>query len=73
MLQLRKQVKGSVNTDPASATAIVTLEAQGNAPSFAETSSRYLKLTVTPVPSIPEWHYAAGRRTYFFIDEIIVK
>ena len=41
--------------------------------SFAETSSRYLKLTVTPVPAIPEWHYAAGRRTYFFIDEIIVK
>ena len=40
---------------------------------FDETSSRYVKLTVTPVPAVPEWHYAAGRRTYFFVDEIIVK
>ena len=41
--------------------------------SFAETSSRYLKLTVTPVQKSPEWHYSPGQRTFVFIDEIIVK
>ena len=41
--------------------------------SFPETSARYIKLTASPVQSIPEWHYAAGRKTYVFIDEIIVR
>ena len=37
-----------------------------------EESARYIKITITPVKSIPDWHYAAGRRTYVFIDELIV-
>ena len=40
--------------------------------SFPETSARYLKITVSPVPANPEWHYAPGRSTFVFIDEIIV-
>ena len=40
--------------------------------SFSETSARYLKITVTPVPANPEWHYAPGKSTFVFIDEIIV-
>ena len=39
---------------------------------FPETSARYLKITAVPVQAIPEWHYAAGRRTYVFFDEIMV-
>ena len=39
---------------------------------FPETSARYLKITAVPVQSIPDWHYAAGRRTYVFFDEIVV-
>ena len=41
--------------------------------SFSATSAKYLKLTVTPVLQMPDWHYAAGKRTFFFLDEIIVK
>ena len=41
--------------------------------SFPETTARYMRLTVTPVETIPQWHYAPGRRTFVFIDEIIVK
>ena len=41
--------------------------------SFPETSARFVKVTATPVQSIPEWHYAAGKRTYVFVDEIIVR
>ncbi len=41
--------------------------------SFAETSARYVKVTVTPVQSMPEWHYKPGARTYIFIDEIMVR
>ena len=41
--------------------------------SFPKTSARYLKITVTPVQKMPQWHYAAGRRAFFFLDEIIVK
>ena len=40
---------------------------------FPETSARYLKVTAVPVKTIPEWHYAAGRRTFVFIDEIMVR
>ena len=40
---------------------------------FPETSARYIKVTVVPVQSVPEWHYAAGRRTYAFLDELIVR
>jgi hexosaminidase len=39
---------------------------------FPETSARYLKITAVPVQSIPDWHYAAGRRTFVFFDEIVV-
>ena len=41
--------------------------------SFPSTSARYLKVTITPVQKIPDWHYAAGKGTYFFLDELIVK
>jgi hexosaminidase len=41
--------------------------------SFPETSARYIKVTIEPVKNIPDWHYAAGRRTYVFIDELIVR
>ena len=41
--------------------------------SFPETTARYLKIIVTPVKKMPEWHYSAGRGTFFFLDEIIVK
>jgi hexosaminidase len=37
-----------------------------------EESARYIKITITPVKIIPDWHYAAGRRTYVFVDELIV-
>ena len=41
--------------------------------SFPETSARYIKVTIEPVKNIPDWHYAAGRRTYVFLDELIVR
>lgn len=40
---------------------------------FPETSARYIKVTIEPVKNIPDWHYAAGRRTYVFVDELIVR
>ena len=40
---------------------------------FPETSARYIKVTIEPVKNIPDWHYAAGRRTYIFVDELIVR
>ena len=40
---------------------------------FPATSARYLKVTVTPVEAMPDWHYAPGKRTFVFIDEVIVK
>ena len=40
---------------------------------FPETSARYIKVTIVPVQSVPEWHYASGRRTYAFVDELIVR
>jgi hexosaminidase len=41
--------------------------------SFPETSARYIRVTINPVKNIPDWHYAAGRRTYVFVDELIVR
>ena len=41
--------------------------------SFPETSAKYMKLTCTPVESLPDWHYAAGSGGFVFIDEIFVK
>ena len=40
---------------------------------FPATSARYVKVTVTPVEAMPDWHYAPGKRTFVFIDEVIVK
>ena len=40
---------------------------------FPETTTRYIKVTIEPVKNIPDWHYAAGRRTYVFVDELIVR
>lgn len=39
---------------------------------FPQTYAKYLKLTITPVSSMPEWHGAPGRRAFFFIDEVTV-
>ena len=41
--------------------------------SVHEESARYIRITITPVKNIPDWHYAAGRRTYVFVDELIVR
>ena len=40
---------------------------------FPAASARYVKVTVTPVEAMPDWHYAPGKRTFVFIDEVIVK
>ena len=40
--------------------------------SFPETSARYLRLTVAPVAAMPQWHDAAGKAAFVFIDEIMV-
>ena len=40
---------------------------------FAQTNARYVRVKLTPVASIPDWHYAPGKRTFVFVDEIIVK
>ena len=41
--------------------------------SFPETAARYVRVKVTPVQKIPHWHYAAGKRTFVFIDEVVVR
>jgi hexosaminidase len=41
--------------------------------SFPAASARFVKVIVTPVQAIPDWHYAAGKRTFVFVDEIIVR
>ena len=41
--------------------------------SFPQTQARYLKLSCTPLEFLPQWHYAAGRRAFVFVDEIVVK
>ena len=33
---------------------------------------RYLRLVVTPLPSLPEWHPGKGNRAWLFIDEVIL-
>lgn len=40
---------------------------------FQQVQARFVKVTITPVKVLPEWHYAAGKRSYFFMDEIMVK
>ena len=40
---------------------------------FAETSAKYLKITSETMQSIPDWHPGAGRPSFLFIDEIIIK
>ena len=40
--------------------------------SFPETAARYVRVKVTPVQKIPDWHIAAGKRTFVFIDEVVV-
>lgn len=39
---------------------------------FPETSARYLKVTADCISALPEWHHAAGRRGFLFIDEVMV-
>ena len=41
--------------------------------SFTQTGARYMKVSIYPVETIPDWHYASGKRTFVFLDEIIVK
>ncbi len=40
---------------------------------FPETSARYIRVTSTTLPSIPDWHGARGRKGFTFADEIIVR
>ena len=40
---------------------------------FPEVSARYLRVTAPTVDSMPEWHGAAGEKSYLFADEIIVE
>ena len=40
--------------------------------SFPATSARYIKVTVVPVKTRPQWHYSPGGGTFSFIDEIMV-
>lgn len=40
---------------------------------FSETYARYVKVTVSPVPTLPSWRSENGGDTYLFIDEIIVR
>lgn len=37
---------------------------------FDPVTARYVRLHVTTESSIPEWHAAAGRQGFFFIDEV---
>ena len=39
---------------------------------FAETSARYVKVTVTPLAKMPEWRKQDGNSAYAFVDEIII-
>lgn len=41
--------------------------------SFPETSAKYVRVAMVPVEKLPEWHHAAGSRSFIFVDEIIVK
>ena len=40
---------------------------------FPQTTARYIKVRLEPVKAIPGWHYAAGRKTYVFVDELLVQ
>lgn len=40
---------------------------------FPETAARYVRVKVTPVQKIPDWHIAAGKRSFVFIDEVVVR
>ncbi|MDE7407601.1 MAG: discoidin domain-containing protein, partial [Muribaculaceae bacterium] len=39
---------------------------------FSPVDAQYVRLTLVPEPSMPEWHDAAGQRAFVFIDEIAV-
>ena len=41
--------------------------------SFPETSARFVKITLVPLESMPQWHYAPGKSTFVFVDEVMVK
>ena len=41
--------------------------------SFPAASARFVKVTVTPVEAMPEWHYNPGGRTFVFVDEIMIR
>ena len=40
---------------------------------FPETSARYLKVVVRPVPALPQWSERTGKPAYLFLDEIKVE
>jgi hexosaminidase len=40
---------------------------------FAPTSAKYLKVVAECTTEIPEWHPGAGKPSFIFVDEIIVK
>ena len=41
--------------------------------SFPETSARYLKVWAETTDEIPDWHEAAGKPGFLFVDEIVVR
>ena len=40
---------------------------------FPESSARYVKIKIVPLPSVPQWRSEDGGATYVFVDEIIVR
>lgn len=39
---------------------------------MAAQTARYVRVTATPLPSIPEWHRAVGNPCWIFADEVMV-
>ena len=40
---------------------------------FPESDSKYIRVIVKPVDSMPQWHSASGKNAYIFVDEIAVE
>lgn len=40
---------------------------------FPQTTTRYVKVTATSEPNIPEWHGGKGKPAFLFVDEISIK
>ena len=40
--------------------------------SFLNTSARYIKVALSPIAGMPQWHHSPGKSAYVFVDEIMV-